>query len=661
MALTLPFLGSDFLFELSELLSANELCKLYFTGSKILCDHLFHCVRTFKHHPSARRSYFWPKLISSFPNLLTVDLALENERDIDRNLYCQSDFLNADFNDIPKSVRMLHLEFASALINLQQLPFIPDSRGPKGSIDFTTRFPNLISVKLPLLAIHACFDPAWMVPLFNSDHLTILHLPSEFYFPSMSIKCLGPQVTDLSITLRFYKNCKEPIFPKSLTKLRIRGVPCPYPMHLLPRSITDLNIMLIQRRAPTNVEGLTGWPQGLKKLKIDGLNVILDEVIAKLPRMLEYLCLYCWPTKSSYSLLPRGLKTLKIIAGGSSAMPDSNTDLPPSLTSIPSDFFDDSTKWKHLPRTITKVNDTHYTVRIISTNDDAPYIPDLPPALTTLAISCDPMPEISHLINLTKLEVESEVGEVEFAQICKLSCLTCLKMYGYNMKDPSLLKTLTVPLTELLVNLEDCSCLDFSSKWAEKLETLFIGGNRCKNEEDMDIMEELDPNIEEQEANRTLIQTSFVSPLPTHHRLPASLTKLSCNQPYNFPFPRSKEEWPPNLTRFSEAKSGFPFSSFSLLPPSLISFTSIVGVRVSLKEIDDVLAVLSLLPTNIQEINFAYPSFIPTISPGNLIFQYAKSRPALLVLRFNSINMRLEEEKLEMHGNGFLPGEFIPS
>lgn len=146
---------------------------------------------------------------------------------------------------------------------------------------------------------------------------------------------------------------------------------------VIPPTVTDLNIKLERNNAIFN-----NLPSGLLSLHLRGCFSMDVCSISKLPTMLTSLTTGDPLDPELLSLLPVSLLTLKSsYAKGTLVDPRL---LPPALIHIDMYYFPDSSKWMHLPRGLQYVGGISQLA--VNRLADVPFLPNLPPSLTTFSV-----------------------------------------------------------------------------------------------------------------------------------------------------------------------------------------------------------------------------------------------------------------------------------
>jgi hypothetical protein len=101
----LTHLSSDFWNDISPFLTSIELVRLSMIGCKLLFNKFTSGLSSFVHHPRLQRRYSLPSLISSFPNLLHLDITLASSGSYPE--WRKIDLF--DVSLLPKSLKSLNL------------------------------------------------------------------------------------------------------------------------------------------------------------------------------------------------------------------------------------------------------------------------------------------------------------------------------------------------------------------------------------------------------------------------------------------------------------------------------------------------------------------------------------------------------------------------
>jgi hypothetical protein len=581
----LAHLYPDFWIDTSPFLTSIEVARLAMIGCKLLFNKFISSISSFIHRPRLQRHYSLPSLFLSFPNLLHLKITLPKGPE-----WRTIDWI--DISLLPKSLKSLHLDMASFGNGTWLHKWISLK---SSNMTLESLFPNLTSFTFDNQDWeNLTYSTESILPLLSLP-LTRLELPRYFHVLPSHISSLNHHtLLDLGITLpgdassslipsfpsstpTSHPSSPPITFPPNLTRLHIYNLPTKFPFILLPRTLLDLHIDFSPRSEygdddmsrKIEPEQLKDWPPNLTKLSVyvgDGdicyrLHVP-SAIASSLPRTLTSLYwgfdffenpnvlldmppnLTDYPTriKDEYELISAAIPLLS-----------------KSLTSIHSDYLSIPSLWKHLPRTITSIEDIVWSKSNLD-SDSSPFIQDLPPLLTHLRSyisffqpSCPVLENITQLLIGLELVKPKKDWEFFFKVIStRLPHLEWLDLGG-NYVDGPLLDILQQPLKRLELTCDPRTLNFISGKWSQSLQLLHTR-----------TLDGIKPN--------QMVIVTLLERRDFNWRLPTTLTSLSSDQSLILLSPSSPEQWPPNLTHINISKLQLYDSTilWASLPSSLI-------------------------------------------------------------------------------------------
>jgi hypothetical protein len=618
MSTKLENLDSDCFSQIIEFLSSSFIARLYFCGSRGLFSKLSRSVTDFKFHPSPRKRHDFPKIVSCFSALRSLELIIPPIWNATNLALVMGRLHNVDLTLIPGSVTSLKLDFFNAWLCLLDIPKKDDGYDIYASSlkDLPSMFPHLrsliltapsanqILIQSPTLTPWARHSLNFWMPLYSLP-LTTLELPEDLPLLLDCTKKLPISLTSLSFTAPHIGKPKGiPLFPPNLTRLAIHQIHrIVIAGHTFPRTLTDLSLEIFFFGPPSSIyTWVTDLPPNLLRLSFavhtEEYDLAADaEFLSKLPSSLIHLaCDGIRSCAKDSSSLPRGLLSLDVGSWRGQLSEIGTKEillaLPPKLTSISGHYLFrlQSKMWAYLPRSMTNISTspiregTNIVTLLTVFPGDLADFPNLPPMFQSIALlECTP-PSLSHLRNLTSIKISlvrtNEQAEM-FDALSTLSQLTSMTITKFiPLEDPHLLNRLTCSLTRACLYLKNSTKIDFGAKWANRLEYLFL--------------EELEEEEEEEEA-----AAEMQRPNVQHEQLitlPATLTHLEA-----FGQKRLLEnllELPLHLTVL--AARPFPLSLCSRLPQSITR----VEIHCYHEARDDVVrAALSQLPLGLHYIS----------------------------------------------------------
>jgi hypothetical protein len=607
----LSHLSSDFWIDISSFLTSIDVGRLSMIGCKLLLDKFKSGLSSFVHHPRLQRHYSLPSLLFSFPNLLHLNITLP---------YSDSypEWRKLDLFDIsllPKSLKSLNLNLDCLGNGTWLNNWISSSLSSSGMTLYSL-LPNLTSFTFA--------NEDWESPTISSESLLpLLSLPLIQLSLPLSIHILPSHIStflnhhtllDLNTNLQYNAPSSSLLpsssitFPPNLTRLHIRHLPTKFPFILLPRTLLDLYIEFASNSGDYGDMGgkvdpkqLKDWPPNLTKLSIlfgyDALPhdlYLTSSIASSLPRTLTSLDWgidYFEDPNVLQEMPPKLIECSTRIYDKKELISASIHLLPNTLTSIQSTYLQVPTLWKHLPKTITSIENIGEASSTFNSNS-SPFIQYLPPLLTSLETCISFFqPSCPVLKNITRLEIQLDGGkpkeewEIFFNIIStQLPHLESLDLGRNDSVDGSLLDILQQSLKTLQLTCDPCSLNFISGKWSQSLQILHLCTPYDFKSDHMDIcafIEQRDPNW----------------------HLPATLTSLSSHQSLIFFSPSSPKHWPPNLTHIDISNLELNNSPilWTSLPPTLIK----LEIQVNDGEID-----LLSHPTFIDSLKHLPPGII---------------------------------------------------
>lgn len=457
-----------------DYLSSSSLAALHAIGDRRLSS----LVMAKTKHLELQRNHNLPRIFPvdwfrSWTSLTTLELTFNH-------LHDHKFYENFDLTHLPSSLQRLELNVPHTLLLHYTMPFSPTNPLSHSS---GTILPNLHELRLNISL------------RFNLIEENLKRDEEVVPFHHRLLSNLGPFLQNLPLSTLFNDSMAFGVdilsyLPPSITRLAlmVKNGPVPsektlfFPPHLtwldwsselawatiaplLPPSLKILNV-----KSTSFDWRSVAHLQQLERLRAVRSSTLTPELARLLPRSLTLLGAITRGEPEFYEALPPSLKHLE----GRQTLHRPSISLPPHLTHLSISTALPNSSWSQLPRTLTHIGD------VISLSSDClPYIPSLPPNLTSGIKILDVTDNI-----LSALPCKQSIRELIFrGRNCEQISASALAPYASLRKltikcpfDLKLIRTLTCPLVHLVVDakVSQLNDLVMPSSCDHTLETLLI-------------------------------------------------------------------------------------------------------------------------------------------------------------------------------------------